>query len=367
MEPAPFAEYLKRLLQKAGKPAYRRLGHQIGYGRTTVSDAFQGRRLPSWDVTEPLVRALGGDVAEARRLWTEAGGGGITPPPEWLTDPVLPVPALVPGVGLARAAALAAADPGAALGEGWEVLRLSAAQLSRAVGALPPSGVASVVDAFRRAEAERRLPPGAGVTAQHLARVREQYREAGRHREAGATVEAALQFVVFAYRLAGLVGGGGRPDTRADREQPADIVTLAVLAEDFGWQAGDEHLADYREFLATLVTALQEVTAADRVLLTRLVQHGKTLRLGLGSPTYGLSGTDLRRVAELPSAELAQRLAVLESQGLVAWQRHPQPAQEWVWTSKRDAYAVDGLRGFCSGRGLDLAVLIRDVRLDWLG
>ncbi|WP_075004094.1 helix-turn-helix domain-containing protein [Streptacidiphilus jiangxiensis] len=356
----PFADYLKRLLQKSGKPTYRRLGHQIGYGRTTVSDAFQGRRLPSWDVTEPLVRALGGDVAEARRLWTESGGGGVAPPPPWLTDPVLPVPALVPGVGLARAAALAAADPGAALGEGWEVLRLCAAQLARTVGALPPSGAASVIDAFRRAEVERRLPPGACATADRLAQVREQ------HRDGSASVEVALQFVVFAYRLAGLVGGAGHSAPRPDRE-PADIVTLAVLAEDFGWRPDDEHLADYREFLATLVSALQEVAPADRALLTRLVQHGKTLRLGLGSPTYGMSGAELRQVVEVPPAELPTRLAALERQGLIAWQRHPQPAQEWVWTSKRDAYAVDGLRGFCAGRGLDLAVLIRDVRLDWLG
>jgi hypothetical protein len=376
LDAAPFADYLKRLLQKSGKPTYRKLGNQIGYGRTTVSDAFQGRRLPSWDVTEPLVRALGGDVAEARRLWSESGGSGLAPIPAWLTEPVLPVPALMPGVGLARSAALAATDPGAALGEGWEVLRLCAAQLAWEASALPPSGAAAVVDAFRRAEIEGRVPPGAGATAQQLGRLREQLLGGV------PTAETALQFVVFAYRLACVAGDGSiaeraRDEQAADEQAgderpgdggpPRDIVSLGVLAEDFGWRNDDEHLADFREFLATLVTALRTVTPADRALLALLVQQGKTLRLGLGSPTYGLSGQELRQAVDLPPADLAARLTALEDHGLVLWQRHRQPALEWAWTSKRDAYALDGLRGFCGGRGLDLGTMIREVRLDWLG
>jgi hypothetical protein len=212
------------------------------------------------------------------------------------------------------------------------------------------------------------MSPGAGVTAQRLAQVREQ------HRGGTATVEVALQVVVFAYRLACLVSGAGRSERRPDgvpgeapREAPGDIVTLGLLAEDFGWRSEDEHLADYREFLAALVTALQAVTPADRAVLAVLVQRGKTLRLGLGSPTYGMSGAELGGMVRLPRPDLEARVAALEEEGLVVWQRHRQPAQEWVWTGKRDAYALDGLRSFCTGRGLDLGVLLRDVRLDWLG
>jgi hypothetical protein len=223
-----------------------------------------------------------------------------------------------------------------------------------------------VVDAFRRAEIEGRVPQGAGATAQQLGRLREQLPGGV------ATAETALQFVVFAYRLACVVGGGGAAKHPRDERPgadgpPRDIVALGLLAEDFGWRNDDEHLTDFREFLATLVTALRAVTPADRALLALLVRQGKTLRLGLGSPTYGLSGHELRQAVDLAPTDLAVRLAALEEQGLVLWQRHPQPALEWAWTSKRDAYALDGLRGFCAGRGLDLGMMIRDVRLDWLG
>ncbi len=366
MDAASFADYLKNLLQGSGKPSYRRLGLQIGYGRTTVSDAFQGRRLPSWDVTEPLVRALGGDVAEARQRWAEASGGGTPVFPEWLTDPVLAVPALIPGVGLAKSAALAAGDPDAALADGWAVVRLSAAQLSYEAGALPPVSASAVVDAFRRAEGENRLPPGVGETVSRMERLHEQ------HRAGGAGVDAALQFVVFAYRLAGLVAGGRRDvPEQGEGRAPADIVTLRLLAEDFGWPADGELLADFREFLAILVSGLQAVAETDRAVLAALVQHGKTLRLGLGSPTYGMTGAELCDATGVAPFDLKGHLSALSEQGLVEWQREgPREAQtsaEWAWTSKRDAYALDGLRSFCRGRNQDFSAMIRDIRLDWLG
>ncbi len=362
MDAASFADYLKNLLQGSGKPSYRRLGLQIGYGRTTVSDAFQGRRLPSWDVTEPLVRALGGDVAQARQLWAEAGGGGLPPVPEWLTDPVLAVPALIPGVGLAKSAGLAAGDPDAALADGWAVVRLSAAQLSYEAGAAPPDSGAAVVEAFRRAEAENRLPPGVGETVSRMELLHE------RHRDGGADVEAALQFVVFAYRLAGLVTGGRDGVVeQGSVDAPADIVTLRLLAEDFGWAADEELLDDFREFLAILVSSLRAVTDADRAVLATLVQRGKTLRLGLGSPTYGMTGPELCAAAGVPPFDLKGHLSALSGEGLVEWQRDEQASAEWAWTSKRDAYALDGLRSFCRGRDLDFSAMIRDIRLDWLG
>jgi hypothetical protein len=55
----------------AGVPSIRQMATQAAYGKSTISEALSGRRLPTWDVARKLVAALGGDDEEARKLWAD--------------------------------------------------------------------------------------------------------------------------------------------------------------------------------------------------------------------------------------------------------------------------------------------------------
>ncbi len=80
-----FAAGLRELHRAAGKPTYQRLQRETGYGRTVLSAALNGSRLPTWPVTEALVQALGGDPVEWKARWASAStepqlaGDGPTP------------------------------------------------------------------------------------------------------------------------------------------------------------------------------------------------------------------------------------------------------------------------------------------------
>jgi tetratricopeptide (TPR) repeat protein len=67
-----FAAELRKLHVQAGKPDFRTLARLTGYGRTVLSQALSGNRLPTWQVAEALATALQGDVAQLRRLWAAA-------------------------------------------------------------------------------------------------------------------------------------------------------------------------------------------------------------------------------------------------------------------------------------------------------
>jgi Helix-turn-helix domain len=64
------------------------MAQQTGYGKSTISDAFAGQRLPTWPVVQALVAVLDGDEDEARELWATAKGGHheAQPIPDWLTS-----------------------------------------------------------------------------------------------------------------------------------------------------------------------------------------------------------------------------------------------------------------------------------------
>jgi len=68
-ELARFAEDLRALRIRAGRPAYRVLAGRAHYSATTLSDAAGGRQLPSLSVTLGYVRACGGDAADWERRW----------------------------------------------------------------------------------------------------------------------------------------------------------------------------------------------------------------------------------------------------------------------------------------------------------
>jgi hypothetical protein len=82
---AEFAARLRRLRHHAGSPGYRRLARIAHYSSTTLSDAANGRRMPSLDVTLAYVRACDGDPVEWETRWrttvARLSASGLRVPP----------------------------------------------------------------------------------------------------------------------------------------------------------------------------------------------------------------------------------------------------------------------------------------------
>ncbi|MFD3926889.1 TIR domain-containing protein [Streptomyces sp. NPDC058614] len=68
------AAALRELHARAGKPSMRALAQDVSISHTTVADALNGKRVPSWGTVESLVRQLGGNEKEFTRLWRAATG-----------------------------------------------------------------------------------------------------------------------------------------------------------------------------------------------------------------------------------------------------------------------------------------------------
>ncbi|MFD0206743.1 MULTISPECIES: nSTAND1 domain-containing NTPase [Saccharothrix] len=66
-----FAADLRALRERAGGPTYRRLARDAHYSAAALSEAANGRRLPSLAVTLAYVRACGGDVVAWEGRWRE--------------------------------------------------------------------------------------------------------------------------------------------------------------------------------------------------------------------------------------------------------------------------------------------------------
>jgi len=67
---------LRELHARAGAPSSRKLAAEIGdMSHTTVAAAFRGHPVPTWDITERVVKGLGGDVEHFRRLWVAVRAG----------------------------------------------------------------------------------------------------------------------------------------------------------------------------------------------------------------------------------------------------------------------------------------------------
>ncbi|MFF8946731.1 helix-turn-helix domain-containing protein [Streptomyces sp. NPDC014864] len=174
---------------------------RTGYGKSTISEALAGRRLPTWAVTEALATVLGADQDEVRELWVKARGPVTAQAtPDWLTFVRSDIPELATGISFVDACAAAANDPAKAIASSWEVLRLTAGQISHAFyNAIPGMWSSHIVDTFRRAEEDGRLPAGAAAVANVV-----HYHHVGaniRPPEIPSTPEL-LQIVILAYRLA---------------------------------------------------------------------------------------------------------------------------------------------------------------------
>lgn len=197
-----FADYLCRLRDRAGAPSVRQLASRTGYGKSTISEAFAGRRLPTWELAEALADALGVDEDELRDRWSEAKSGQkqATPAPEWLTSVRSEIPALTGARSIEQVCAVAAQDPKGALDACWGALKVGALQVAHSLyGDIPGSWSSNVVDTYGRAESDGRLPTGARALANtvHAYYVDSQFSTT----PAPSTAEV-LQAVVLAYRLA---------------------------------------------------------------------------------------------------------------------------------------------------------------------
>jgi hypothetical protein len=130
-----FAADLRRLREMAGRPAYRELGRRAHYSAAALSDAANGRKLPSLAVTKAYVAACNGDVAEWERRWHDVAAELDGPATSERGDSA---PTEAPYVGLA---AFEPADAGRFFGRERLVAQLCAQVMRRRfVMVLGPSG-----------------------------------------------------------------------------------------------------------------------------------------------------------------------------------------------------------------------------------
>ena len=68
-----FARVLRELRESVGNPAFREMsGRSRAISHTTLHEAAQGNRLPSWATTVEFVKACSADPAEYREQWQQA-------------------------------------------------------------------------------------------------------------------------------------------------------------------------------------------------------------------------------------------------------------------------------------------------------
>lgn len=213
-----FARHLRHLRTRAGEPSVRQLAQRTAYGKTTISDAFAGRRLPTLDVAEKLAGALDADTEDVRERWVKAKGqpAAAAPVAEWLTSVRTDIPDLTGARGIEDVCAAATSHPKAALDSSWGVLRVGASQLSHLYyGDIPGSWSSNVVDTYGRAEADGLLPAGAASVAET---VHHYYVSSNVHPEELPSTAELLQIIVLSYRLA----WQARDLITTDRENTAD-------------------------------------------------------------------------------------------------------------------------------------------------
>ncbi|MET7729396.1 helix-turn-helix domain-containing protein [Streptomyces mirabilis] len=199
-----FAHQLRQLHAAAGAPSTRHMAARTGYGKSTISEAFAGRRLPTWPLVDKLATALGADAEDLRDRWVAARGrlATVQPVPDWLTSvrTSADIPEITTGLRLEDTVAVAPTDPKRAIASSWEVLRLCALQLAHCYyGDIPGSWSSNVVETYQRAEKDGLLPAGVAAVANtvHYRHVESQFPS----KELPSTAEL-LQIIVLAYRLA---------------------------------------------------------------------------------------------------------------------------------------------------------------------
>ncbi|WP_406132505.1 helix-turn-helix domain-containing protein [Streptomyces zaomyceticus] len=197
-----FARHLNHLHALAGAPSIRQLATRTGYGKSTIGEAFAGRRLPTWPLVEKLADALDADRDDLRKRWADAKGRPTTPAvvADWLTSVRTDTPNLAGNISFEDACAAAVTHPERAMGTSWDVLRVGALQMAHVYyGDIPGSWSSNVVETYERAEKDGLIPVGARAVANTV----HHYYVGSRMSPAELpTTAELLQIVVLAYRLA---------------------------------------------------------------------------------------------------------------------------------------------------------------------
>jgi hypothetical protein len=111
-----FAAVLAELRSSVGTPSFRAMaGRSRAISHTTLHEAVQGNRLPSWPTTVEFVKACGGDPADYRDRWERANavvspGGSDAGPARSAGHAPAPSAASLPGAPAVSALGASAAE-----------------------------------------------------------------------------------------------------------------------------------------------------------------------------------------------------------------------------------------------------------------
>ncbi|MGN6636047.1 MAG: NBR1-Ig-like domain-containing protein [Oryzihumus sp.] len=185
-----FAAVLAELRASVGCPSFRVMaGRSRAISHTTLHEAVQGNRLPSWGTTAEFVKACGADPAAFRQRWEEANR--------------VVCPVAVAAVVAQQAAAPADPDPGPAS--------------SSANAATPaPSAAAPSRPVTRSQAPPPTSPDSTAVSATPAAR------QGRRRRRAVLGSTVALALTVGAVTAWTTAGGRGRPPSGAAGYKASD-------------------------------------------------------------------------------------------------------------------------------------------------
>lgn len=93
-----FAAVLSELREAVGRPSFRVMaGRSRAISHTTLHEAAQGNRLPSWSTTVEFVKACGADPADFRERWERANAAVLAGCAESCPDAGPPPAAVSPG------------------------------------------------------------------------------------------------------------------------------------------------------------------------------------------------------------------------------------------------------------------------------
>ncbi|MDF8265491.1 NBR1-Ig-like domain-containing protein [Luteipulveratus flavus] len=87
-----FATELSALRESVGRPSFRAMSGRSGcISHTTLHEAAQGNRLPTWETTVEFAKACGADPADFRERW-QAANRAVNPPAPTTAAPPSPSP-----------------------------------------------------------------------------------------------------------------------------------------------------------------------------------------------------------------------------------------------------------------------------------
>ncbi|MFD8496560.1 helix-turn-helix domain-containing protein [Amycolatopsis sp. NPDC059657] len=276
-----FAEDLRRLREKAGKPTYRQLSARAHYSAASLSEAAAGRKLPSLAVTLAFVDACDGDRAEWEARWR-----GLSA--ELSPSPGLPADIAGSAAPYAGLACFDVDDADRFFGRDTVVADVvKRVQEQRFVGVFGASGVgkssvlrAGLVRRMRKDDPNRRVlvfTPGAHPIEECAVRLAELVGESVPELRAELALEPENLHLRIRQAMAGL---GGDTELLVVVDQFEEVFSLCEDSAEREW------------FIDALVLAATSATSRTRVVL------------GVRADFYGHCGRHPSLVAALRDAQV---------------------------------------------------------------